>query len=261
MLGVSYIRGYLLEDVRSKQLIEKQKEESKNIVERINKANGGMFTRNIITRNFYFNEKIKENIYKFDQLLVLGIGLDTKADALEELKDKKVFGLDINANSIHGIYEEAGLKTNAVILPVDLRNVSKEDILKKLIEQGFSLEERTYMIWEGGTFYIKESEVLDILSFWYDSVNIRGMSIDFLNYDVFHDKTHKSREVIEMVLKILENAKEPWIGYFRPENITTYFRSLGCKHIDLDMHGDIERKIYDEPLVIEDLLFFVTVFD
>ncbi|MDT2294636.1 class I SAM-dependent methyltransferase [Paenibacillus larvae] len=210
--------------------------------------------------NYYFKNKIHKNKDKFDQLLVLGIGLDTKADVMEELEGKQVFGLDISADNISNIYEEADMTTKSIILNCDLTNLKKENVLKKLKDVGFSLEKKTYIIWEGGTYYIENSKVKDIISFWCESINVVGISLDFLNEDVFYNKSHPNRLVIEKVLEILKNSKEPWVGFFTPAKLKDYFSSLGFKEIEVVMHGDIESKLYDNPKVIEDLLFFITVF-
>ncbi|MDT2240938.1 hypothetical protein P7H22_12010 [Paenibacillus larvae] len=92
--------------------------------------------------NYYFKNKIHKNKDKFDQLLVLGIGLDTKADVMEELEGKQVFGLDISADNISNIYEEADMTTKSIILNCDLTNLKKENVLKKLKDVGFSLEKK-----------------------------------------------------------------------------------------------------------------------
>ncbi|MDT2193622.1 class I SAM-dependent methyltransferase [Paenibacillus larvae] len=221
------------------------------------------FAKNIDStyiENYYFKNKIHKNKDKFDQLLVLGIGLDTKADVMEELEGKQVFGLDISADNISNIYEEADMTTKSIILNCDLTNLKKENVLKKLKDVGFSLEKKTYIIWEGGTYYIENSKVKDIISFWCESINVVGISLDFLNEDVFYNKSHPNRLVIEKVLEILKNSKEPWVGFFTPAKLKDYFSSLGFKEIEVVMHGDIESKLYDNPKVIEDLLFFITVF-
>ncbi|MDT2277382.1 hypothetical protein P7H20_24645 [Paenibacillus larvae] len=80
--------------------------------------------------NYYFKNKIHKNKDKFDQLLVLGIGLDTKADVMEELEGKQVFGLDISADNISNIYEEADMTTKSIILNCDLTNLKKKMYLK-----------------------------------------------------------------------------------------------------------------------------------
>ncbi|MDT2238801.1 hypothetical protein P7H19_24510 [Paenibacillus larvae] len=61
---------------------------------------------------------------------------------MEELEGKQVFGLDISADNISNIYEEADMTTKSIILNCDLTNLKKENVLKKLKDVGFSLEKK-----------------------------------------------------------------------------------------------------------------------
>ncbi len=71
---------------------------AKNITEKIDRVNGGMFTRNVATRSFYFKTELEKHSSLYDQVLVLGIRLDTKFDELECLK--KIFAIDIESDNI-----------------------------------------------------------------------------------------------------------------------------------------------------------------
>lgn len=100
MLAIPYIRGYLLNEKRSQELISSYVDVAKDITEKINRANGGMFTRNVATRSFYFKKELEKHNSLYDQVLILGIGLDTKFDELECLKKKKIFAIDIESDNI-----------------------------------------------------------------------------------------------------------------------------------------------------------------
>ncbi|EOH92634.1 hypothetical protein ACTNBL_13345 [Enterococcus villorum] len=60
MLAVPYIRGWYLEESRSKQLIKKYATKASVLTDQINQANGGMFTRNVATRAHYFKTVIEK---------------------------------------------------------------------------------------------------------------------------------------------------------------------------------------------------------
>lgn len=164
MLAVPYIIGFQLGDPISKQLIANYTELATGLTDKINQATGGMFTHNVRTRMHYFTHIIEKNISNFDQLLVLSIGLDTKFDTLKTLKDKSVFAIDIEVENIHKIYKDTNLKTNVTTVYGNLSNI-ENDVIDNLIANGFDTTKKTFIVWEGGTFYIEKSKVLSSILF------------------------------------------------------------------------------------------------
>ncbi len=77
MYAVAYLRHILLGDETSGILIKNYINEGKKIADYIDHINGGMFSANIKTRDYYFKNTLKKHINNFEQLLILGIGKHT----------------------------------------------------------------------------------------------------------------------------------------------------------------------------------------
>lgn len=102
-----------------------------------------------------------KNQLPFDQLVILGAGLDSRAWRMKELSSVKVFEVDHPATQgwkrqqvkkIEGEQKAAEVK----FVSVDFR---KDDLKQKLEESGFEKEKKTFWIWEGVTMYLEEEDV------------------------------------------------------------------------------------------------------
>lgn len=259
MLAIPYIRGYLLNEKRSQELISSYVDIAKDITDKINRANGGMFTRNVATRSLYFKKELEKNSSLYDQILVLGIGLDTKFDELECLKKKKIFAIDIESDNIKSIYLNAKMTSVVSIIKGDFSNIRDENILEELRMKGFNPDKKTFILWEGGTFYLPPEQVFLTLDYLNNNINIVGFTGDFLNGVVFDDKNHPNAEMIRTVLKILKDSGNEWKGFFYKDYLKDYFiKTNNFNDFHVTFHGDIEKLVYDYPLVISDLIMFIS---
>lgn len=256
MYAVAYLRHILLEDKTSGILIKNHINEGKKIADYIDHINGGMFSANIKTRDYYFKNALKKHVNNFEQLIILGIGLDTKA-YWNILKDKIIFGIDICKENIINTYKEANLTLTSQIIDADLNSLDK-NVLNELELNGFSKNKKTYIIWEGGTFYLEAEKIISILDFFIKQINISGISLDYLNKDVYFNKKHSSRNVIDKVISFLELSGEPWLGFFNPHEFETFFKERNFTTIENESHGKIERQYNNNPVMIEDLNYFIT---
>lgn len=259
MLAIPYIRGYLLNEKRSQELISSYVDVAKDITEKINRANGGMFTRNVATRSFYFKKELEKHNSLYDQVLVLGIGLDTKFDELECLKKKKIFAIDIESDNIKNIYLNAKITSVVSIIKGDFTSITDGNILDELKMEGFNCDKKTFILWEGGTFYLSPDQVFFTLDYLKENVNVVGFTGDFLNGAVIDDKNHPCSEMIGEVLKILKNSGNEWRGFFYESYLNDYFiKTSNFNYSHITFHGDVEKLVYDYPLVIPDLIMFIS---
>lgn len=256
MYAVAYLRHILLEDETSGILIKNYINEGKKIADYIDHINGGMFSANIKTRDYYFKNTLKKHINNFEQLLILGIGLDTKA-YWNILKDKIIFGIDICKENIINTYKEANLTLTSQIINADLNSLDKS-VLNELELNGFSKNKKTYIVWEGGTFYLESEKVISILDFFIEHVNISGISLDYLNKEVYFNNNHPSRKIIDKVTSFLELSGEPWLGFFNPHEFEILFKERNFTSIENEPHGKIEKQYNKNPVMIEDLNYFIT---
>ncbi|EUJ47038.1 class I SAM-dependent methyltransferase [Listeria fleischmannii] len=146
------------------------------------------FTRNVITRNNYFKKNLQKYHTYFDQVLVLGVGLDTKFDELDILVDKPIFALDIQGEHIRDIYQKAGLTSQVHIIDADFNQIEQEAIQDTFIKEGLDIQLRTILVWEGGTFYLTPADIFSLLSLVNKTLNVVGLWEIFLTKSSFQMK-------------------------------------------------------------------------
>lgn len=266
MLSIPYIRSSLFDDGLSEKLLYSVdlKEEARKLTDSINKANRGMFTRCVEVRSSYFEEILKSYSETYDQLLVLGIGLDTKYDKLDFLKDKNIYGIDIAKKDIEWIQAKAGYKTNVSLIEGDLYHIGQKTTIHELQTQGFDTTKKTFIIWEGGSYYLDPSITIEMLAFFRNRLNLVGMTADFLNKEVIEDKKHPNYRMISEVLGILKNSGNQWHGFFNKQELLNYFTNdLKYKFCRITPYEKMERQLYskEECIIMDDLIFFVTSTD
>ncbi len=254
MLSIPYVKSKHLDDKQSRKIIEKF-ENAKDYQIDCDAVYDGFLTRNVIARHAYLSEKINKYKHSFEQLLILSVGLDTKPDTLPALKDKNCFGLDIAANDIKNIYTYSQTQTKTKILQCDFQKDIHSALLDKLEHAGMIRSKPTYIIWEGGTFYIDASDIYHTLQYLCHHLNIIGCSIDFMNKDLFSPPRHQKAK---KQLQLVEKIGVPWKSFFSKEALEKMFKKLGFTDIAITLHGEYEKKALGNINLDEDIMYMAT---
>eukprot|EP01040_Poterioochromonas_malhamensis_P004807 gene4807-5159_t len=115
---------------------------------------------NIQFRTVVLDDAINKGL-PFDQLVILGAGLDSRAWRMQELNNVKVYEVDHPATQawkkeqvkkIEGERQAEEVKFVAV-------DFTKDDLSLKLEEAGFDRKKKSFWIWEGVTMYLEEGDV------------------------------------------------------------------------------------------------------
>ena len=106
-------------------------------------------------RTEFFDAALRSSLDSVEQIVILGAGWDTRAYSL--LRDFRGSIYEVDRAPMQDAkrraLERAGLPTDYVnYVPVDFR---RESWLERVIEQGFSLEKRTFFLWEGVVYYLE----------------------------------------------------------------------------------------------------------
>lgn len=106
-------------------------------------------------RTQFFDDALLSHLDMVEQIVILGAGWDTRAYSL--LRDFKgpIFEVDRASmqDAKRGALERAGLATEHVtFVSVDFR---REVWLERVAEHGFSLQKRTFFLWEGVVYYLE----------------------------------------------------------------------------------------------------------
>jgi methyltransferase (TIGR00027 family) len=144
----------------------------------------GAISRAALIRTRFMDDKLVEAVqHGAKQIVILGAGFDSRAYRLRNLlAGTKVFEIDYGPTQEYKkqrVREILGaLPPNLVFTPIDF---TKEKLANVLRKAGYRDNLRTFVIWEGVTFYIPEDAVVSTLQ-TLKSVSAPGSSIvlDFM---------------------------------------------------------------------------------
>lgn len=123
-------------------------------------------TDTIVSRIRYTDDCLKDSIKNgIEQLVILGAGYDSRAYRFAELKAIKVFEVD-HPNTQHLKKDKVNrlfgtLPSHVTYVAVDFE---KEKLLPKLLNAGFTSNQKTLFIWEGVCKYLSQEAVNELLT-------------------------------------------------------------------------------------------------
>lgn len=256
MFAVAYVRSLVTDNEIHLKLVNENLEEAKSLQNAIDTFSGGMFSATIKTRNYFYEKTLEKYKDNYEQLLILSIGLDVKAHTFSFLNEKLTVGLDLKSAEIIEIFNAAKIPPKAKYVSCNFNDLDEKEFLADLKSIGFDISRPTFIIWEGGTYYLEKEIVFRTLNFLFEKVNIWGLGMDVLNSYFFGNNDIPGK--VENVLNVLKSAKEPWKGFFDKEELETYFEDKNFDSVKIETHGSIEKQISEIPVVSEELIYFVT---
>ncbi|OFI49102.1 hypothetical protein BG261_04315 [Floricoccus tropicus] len=256
MLAMPMSRSRYGDDPYSTKLVEKFEDldEFKDLQKFIGNSdsNNEWVFRSVIAKDKCVIKWLKKHATEFEQLLIVSVGLDTKADALGCLQDKESYGLDICKDDILNIYEYAGIKTKTKILQCNLEKDVNDELLANLIEEGFDIKKKTCVLWIGASFYISKESIDHTLDFFDKNINISHFVIDFMNKSVFQPPRN---ETVRLQLEALQGSELVWKSFYSYEEIQNLYRKHGFENIEIIFHGEAEYEAYREVTLEDDMMF------
>lgn len=218
--GSDYIAEFFVSD-ENKEILKSSEEVDKYIDNNhMTQLYGFMISRTKFIDNIFYNA-LAENI---PQIVFLGAGYDSRAIRFsDKIKDTKIFELDAapTQNRKRSILEQEKIN-----LPENLKfiqiNFLKETIEDVLTQAGYDKDKKTLFIWEGVTYYLTSSAVIDTFKFVKNNT-ADGTSICF--------------DYLKMEIPSI-NTGEPfrfWIGH---EKMDDFLKEKGFKIIE---HLDVEE--------------------
>jgi methyltransferase (TIGR00027 family) len=253
MVAVSYARAKsssLLLDQLSSKIVQHLPES--NLQEIFDQNSNGMFTRSISVRSRYYENILESLGDENQQLIVLSAGLDTRALQIEEWNGKAIFNVDhpLSHELCKEIFDKAKINHDRYrYVPYDLTE-DTDVLLVKLVEKGFKVSLPTLVIWEGSTFYLETQVVYKLIEFLSKSLKDFNIFFDFANwYHYVQDVDHASNS-------ILKNHGEPWIGFFKPEELKQQLLEFGLQTVRIIDRTMIEEQLLGEALLRPETIYF-----
>lgn len=191
----------------------------------------------LATRTKYFRQTLSLLIKErgIQQVLILGSGFDTLA-----VRKKKypVRYFEIDYAKIltckENIYRFYRQDKNATYIGMDY---SSEDFFPTMIQSGFNPNEKTFILWEGNTFYLEKVVVLQIIKYLCERLPQL-----FLSFDFMHPQIANEDKTIESFAK----KKSPFKSFFTFEEVC-----LECEKHDLSVHSHFTTDILAQKYEID----------
>jgi len=139
----------------------------RHVRKKLNRKGPGTY-QYVIARTKFFDEQfLKALDASVPQIVILGAGYDTRAVRYRErLGSTKVFELDTAVLQLRKskIFKKnkVPIPDNLVFCPITFGQQSIAEVLENL---GYDSAQRTLFLWEGVTYYLTESAVLETLGF------------------------------------------------------------------------------------------------
>jgi len=197
----------------------------------------------VIARARYFNEQFIHALNEcVPQIVLLGSGYDTRAIRYQtQNQGSAVYELDTPALMKNKL---AVFKRNDIDLPDRLKLCpllfGKDDLAAALKQAGFDPLLKTLFMWEGVTYYLTRSSVVETLSFIKDHAP-KGSTLVFdYFYQSFIDGNHGYYGAKEIAAAV-QRVGEPFQFGINPEKLTSFLSDFGFKILSHYNSADLEQ--------------------
>jgi methyltransferase (TIGR00027 family) len=201
----------------------------------------------IEAREFHLTNFLKNNSQKYEQVLVLGIGLDLKPLSFATA-EQIWFGLDLDRSLSDRKRRLAVLKNKISndhlrLVAADLR---LENWTDELLKVGFDFQSSTLVIMEGLSMYFFQEELSRILEKLHETIKSKDKNIwiDHVTPKMFRlDKIE-----VQSFLSSMSRLGEPFItGFLHPEILNSKWRTISQN----SAAEILEKKEMDDPVYHE----------
>jgi methyltransferase (TIGR00027 family) len=180
------------------------------------------------------------------QVVLLGAGLDTLAlrepDLATRFRFVEIDHHDSQCWKLERL-RELGLTTAGVqYVPVDF---SSQDLEKELGAAGVRMEQPTFFAWLGVTQYITDGAAMATLSL--ASRHAAGSEIVFDVIVPFCDLSPDELQISSAARAASEDRGEPWISFYRPDEIAPRLLALGFGSVQPLSAEDARRYHVGQP--------------
>lgn len=166
------------------------------------------------------------------QYVVLGAGLDTFAYRnVHQNKALKVFEVDHPSMQQwkRTLLTDASIRIpeSTVFVPLDFEH---EELADGLAKAAFRFDEPAFFSWLGVTVYLTREAIFDTLRFVAALPRGSGIAFDYgLDPSLLGPLDRVARDFNR---KTSSDGGEPWVSFFRPDELVTQLRQIGFSRIE-----------------------------
>ncbi len=200
-----------------------------------------------ICRTKYIDDLLRSAINDgFQQVIILGAGLDTRAYRIPGINDIHVIEVDlpgIQQFKKQQIFKVLGKDpNNTTYVPIDFNSQSLEQVLTNKI---VNFDQPIFFIWEGVTQYISAEAVSNTLAFVGKAATSNRIVFTYVLKSVI-DKT-SNIEGSNNIVDFMNKRKSNWIFGLDPDTIKDYLDQFKLKLIE-DVGTSYYQENYLKPI-------------
>jgi methyltransferase (TIGR00027 family) len=203
-------------------------------------------TRGGFCRKRYMDDKLVEALGSgIDTVMILGSGLDTRAYRIPQLSTLPVYEVDLPQTIA---YKERKLRQlygsvppHVRLIPIDFDRQTLEDVLKS---HGYSLDQKSFFIWEGVTQYISETAVRTVFEFL---AKVRPGSRIVFTYIVKDFLDGERTYGLERLYQQTRVKKQMWQFGLQPSQVAAFIGEYSWKELE-QVGADEYRQRYLIPM-------------
>ena len=193
-------------------------------------------------RTHYIDDHLKAKAAEgLMQVVLLGVGYDSQALRMEELRNVQVFEVnhpDTSDDEVEKVRETLGpLPSRVAYIPLDFLVETLEDIKRKLLQSGYSLKLKALFILKSVIIFLMPEAVDNLLRF-ITTFSGLGSSVIF-NY-LSLEKTGGFKDMAEREVKNWGEENQMTFG-LDPQEIGRFLEKKGFCHIENCSLDEIRR--------------------
>ncbi len=198
----------------------------------------------MLCRKRYIDEKVWESHNQIEAVVNLGAGYDTRAFRLQELAEIPVWELDqpetIESKRLRLGKIFGGIPPRVHLTAIDFDHEQLENVLKS---SGYSLDKRTFFIWEAVTQYLTQEGIRTTFDFLAKVERGSCLALTYVRQDFLEGRAMYGWETFYK--KFVERDKT-WIFGMEPEAWPNFLKAYGWRVIE-DIGYDKLAERYVKP--------------
>lgn len=198
----------------------------------------------MVCRKRYIDEKVREAHHEIEAVVNLGAGYDTRAFRLQELSKIPVWELDqpetieSKRSRLCKIFGEIPPRVHLVAMDFDHEKL--ENVLES---SGYSLDKRTFFIWEAVTQYLTQEGIRATFNFLSGAERGSRLALTYVRQDFLDGRAKYGWETFYK--KFVEKDKT-WIFGMEPEAWPDFLKAYGWREIEDIGYGELAER-YVKP--------------
>ena len=198
-------------------------QESSQALNRYNSV-APFFGKSVRMRTRWFDDTVNRCVDEgYSQILILGAGFDCRA--LRFSRSGVTF-FEVDQPGVmrykSKVLREAMHNHNAVIIESDYTDPEMIDLL---VKNGFQLDKKTLVIWEGNTYYLPPALIRSVLQGLRNKISTLRVAFDFFGTSVIEGNSVSPS--MKAAIPILKRIGAPWHGGI--DNVNFLAEEVGMK--------------------------------